>query len=123
MTSLLQLPLDAILTCIECGEPFLFSGKDQEYFLTKDYASPTRCKPCRIVHRQKLDEAQKLEEANKSLKTAEAKSPVDIVVTTEPTTQKRWEIICSKCGEPDTIPFMPQPGRPVHCRKCYVRKT
>lgn len=116
MTSLLPVPVDATLTCNDCGEPFLFSARDQEYALSKNFASPKYCKPCRILRKQKLaEEGGNVDENGEASSTSGAPASA-----TELGPQRRWEIICSSCGQPGTIPFMPQPGRPVRCQKCYV---
>lgn len=33
---------------------------------------------------------------------------------------KRYEIECAACGAATTVPFEPDPGRPVYCRDCYT---
>ena len=33
-------------------------------------------------------------------------------------TGDKFKIICSNCGREDTVPFKPEPGRPVYCRDC-----
>ncbi len=33
----------------------------------------------------------------------------------------RYDIICSLCGKPKTVPFKPVPGRPVYCKECMAR--
>ena len=30
--------------------------------------------------------------------------------------------VCSECGEECEVPFVPDPHRPVYCRKCYVKQ-
>jgi CxxC-x17-CxxC domain-containing protein len=32
-----------------------------------------------------------------------------------------FPIICSACGKETTVPFEPQPGRPVYCRDCLAK--
>jgi CxxC-x17-CxxC domain-containing protein len=31
-------------------------------------------------------------------------------------------IKCSDCGKSDTVPFKPDPSRPVYCRVCHNRR-
>ncbi len=33
----------------------------------------------------------------------------------------RYEVICSSCGKTTTVPFEPQPGRPVYCQDCLAK--
>jgi len=58
---------DEWLVCTECGERFVFGGRDKQYFVVKGFAKPTRCRPCRVrrrgwrqamnvhVHRRRVD--------------------------------------------------------------------
>lgn len=57
MSSDITLAVNVTLTCIECGVGFIFTASDQDYFRAKDYSSPTRCKTCRVIHKNKLAEA------------------------------------------------------------------
>ena len=44
-----QNPLDIILVCVEqeCGDQFLYTVKDQEFFKSKGLNPPKRCLKCR----------------------------------------------------------------------------
>jgi len=33
----------------------------------------------------------------------------------------RYDIVCSLCGKPKTVPFKPEPGRPVYCKECMAK--
>ena len=42
-----------ILTCVECGEEFVFTVSAQEYFLEKGFLqSPKRCKACHAKYKR-----------------------------------------------------------------------
>lgn len=40
-------PEDQYITCLDCGEKFLFSVRSQKYFADKKWNAPKRCKHCR----------------------------------------------------------------------------
>jgi hypothetical protein len=42
---------DEWLTCISCGEGFLFGGRDRDYFARQGFVKPRRCRPCREARR------------------------------------------------------------------------
>jgi hypothetical protein len=44
---------DIALTCRQCGKEFLFSEDEQEFYKTKGYTVPHRCKECRLQSRQR----------------------------------------------------------------------
>ena len=42
---------DRTLYCRDCGRAFRFSGKEQDFFETKGYRPPKRCKSCRELNK------------------------------------------------------------------------
>lgn len=42
-----------MLKCIDCGKEFAFTGEEQEFFASKKFVEPKRCKPCRQIKKQK----------------------------------------------------------------------
>lgn len=38
---------DKTLTCVECGEEFIFSDEEQQFYSERGFQEPKRCKPCR----------------------------------------------------------------------------
>ena len=58
-----NLPLkDKRITCIDCGNSFIFKAEEQKYFLSKGLSEPKRCKPCRL---KKADSCSRLASATK----------------------------------------------------------
>ena len=85
---------DKTITCRDCGEEFIFSAGEQEFYERKGYTNaPVRCKACR--------EARKNGEA--------------------PVKRERqyFEAVCAECGGPARIPFRPTGDRPVYCSHCF----
>lgn len=39
----------------------------------------------------------------------------------EPAGEGKFPIICSVCGKEKTVPFKPEPGRPVYCKECVTK--
>lgn len=40
------------ITCTDCHKPFIITPEEQQFFKTKNFALPKRCKPCRVIRRQ-----------------------------------------------------------------------
>ncbi|MFQ5823820.1 MAG: zinc-ribbon domain-containing protein [bacterium] len=38
---------DKTLTCVECGQEFIFSADEQQFYSERGFQEPKRCKPCR----------------------------------------------------------------------------
>lgn len=86
---------DKTLTCRDCGNEFVFSASEQEFFAQKGFQNePTRCQACRAKRRA----------ANGSGNTG---------------AREMFEVICDGCGCTTQVPFQPRGDRPVYCRACY----
>jgi len=84
---------DKTLTCRDCGEEFVFTAGEQEFYAEKGFENePTRCRSCR--------QAKKASNRNRTMHT----------------------VVCDGCGAETQVPFEPTEGRPVYCRDCYDKK-
>jgi hypothetical protein len=43
---------DKTIKCMDCGAEFLFSAAEQEFFMSKGFTQPKRCKACRTKKKQ-----------------------------------------------------------------------
>ena len=84
---------DKTLVCKECGEEFVFTAREQEFYEEKGFANePQRCKPCRDKRKQA------------------ARAPKEM-----------HETVCSACGGTAQVPFIPRDDRPVYCSECFAK--
>ncbi len=83
---------DITLKCKDCGEEFVFTAGEQEFYAEKGFQNqPQRCKACR-------------DNRKNAGKTAR-----EMFVTT-----------CARCGGEAKIPFQPTSDRPVYCSECFA---
>jgi CxxC-x17-CxxC domain-containing protein len=91
---------DKTLRCRECGQDFVFSAGEQEFYQLKGLQNePGRCPACRSRRRQMAGGAAGGERAPREMHT----------------------IVCAECGAEDQVPFLPRNDKPVYCRNCYER--
>lgn len=89
---------DITLTCKDCGNQFLFTGREQQFFAEKGFQNqPQRCRDCR--------QARRAQNGGESVPRANARPS--------------YEAVCAACGVQTTVPFRPRGDRPVYCRTCY----
>ncbi len=87
---------DKTLVCKECGQQFVFTAKEQEFYAQKNLTyEPKRCKPCRS-----------LKKANQQRNNKNYSRPL-------------FDAVCAKCGRNTQVPFEPVPGRSIYCKQCY----
>ncbi len=88
-----QMYEDKTLTCKECGNEFVFTAGEQEFYAEKGFENePQRCKACR--------------DARKNA----AKAEREIFTAT-----------CATCGGEAKVPFRPREDRPVYCSECFAK--
>jgi len=88
---------DKTLVCKDCGNEFVFSAGEQEFYAEKGFQNePTRCRNCR--------------QARKASRPA-AGAP-----------REMFDAICAECGQPTKVPFQPREDRPVYCSECFAAR-
>ncbi len=87
---------DKTLVCVECGQSFVFTAGEQEFYAQKGFMNePKRCKPCKAQRKGMAGLGGAREE---------------------------YEVVCSACGQKTTVPFRPVQDRPVFCRPCFMAR-
>ena len=85
---------DRELKCVDCGQMFLFSGGEQDFFQGKGFTNePKHCKQCKA--KKQGDQRRRRIET---------------------------QVTCSGCGSDTTVPFKPTQGRPVLCATCFTHR-
>ena len=84
---------DKTLKCQDCGEDFVFTAGEQEFYAEKGFVNiPKRCKACRDA------------------KTAQIRAGREMHIA-----------VCANCGGEAKIPFEPKDDRPVYCSECFAK--
>ena len=84
---------DKTLVCKDCGEEFVFTAREQEFYESKGFVNePQRCKPCRDKRKNAGRAPRELHEA-----------------------------VCAACGGVAKVPFIPRDDRPVYCSECFAK--
>lgn len=101
---------DKQLTCRDCGNNFLFTGGEQEFYASKGLQNePVRCPPCRS--------------ARKSSRMAEPEAGYvryGVFASFGGRTPRQMHpATCADCGMMTEVPFQPRGDRPVYCSSCY----
>ena len=84
---------DKTLVCKECGNEFVFTAGEQEFYAEKGFQNePQRCKDCRNARKNNARAPRVLHDA-----------------------------VCARCGGAAKVPFEPKSDRPVYCSDCFAR--
>ena len=84
---------DKTLVCKECGNEFVFTAGEQEFYAARGYAiPPPRCMAGRHARKQIPRTARDL-----------------------------FTAVCANCGKEAKVPFRPREDRPVYCSECFAK--
>ena len=92
--------VDKTLKCRECGNDFVFTAGEQEFYQQKGLMNqPGRCPSCRSARRSSSGGmgGGRSERGPREMRT----------------------VICAECGAETQVPFLPKNDRPVYCSTCY----
>ena len=98
---------DKILVCADCGQQFVFTASEQDFYAQRGFSEPERCGPCRIARKAARPEGG----AGRSGGYGSGgydRSP-----------RQMYPATCSKCGRATEVPFQPTTGKPVYCSDCF----
>lgn len=93
---------DQNIECADCGQQFVFSADDQEFYSQKGYSNPKRCPVCRANRK-----------AGGSSRGGGSRGGYG------GGSRPQFNVVCSACGCETTVPFEPKGDRPVYCSDCY----
>ncbi|HEY7349207.1 MAG TPA: zinc-ribbon domain containing protein [Ktedonobacterales bacterium] len=90
---------DKTLRCRECGQDFVFTAGEQEFYQQKGLMNePARCPTCRAARRAQ----------GGGRMAGGERAP-----------REMHQVICAECGAETEVPFLPKNDRPVYCSSCY----
>lgn len=87
---------DKILTCRDCGQEFVFSAGEQDFYAEKGFENePSRCPACRQARKQGGGRGGNRPQ------------------------REMFPAVCASCGVETQVPFQPSGEKPVYCRDCF----
>lgn len=107
---------DKQITCVQCGNPFVFTAGEQEFYAEKGYTNePKRCRACREdAKRSKGGGGGMMDRSSGSYASGPGNGG-----TGRGGGRQMYDIICDNCQQPSQVPFPPTPGRKILCRSCF----
>ena len=100
------MPSDWTLTCRDCGQQFVFTAREQEYYASRGFdIPPSRCPDCRAARKAERSTGAA---GHDSRGYGRSRGARETFTTT-----------CASCGKEAQVPFQPTGDRPVYCSACY----
>jgi CxxC-x17-CxxC domain-containing protein len=131
---------DKVLQCRDCGNEFVFSAGEQEFYATRGFSEPTRCPDCRAARKAQRDAGGSggyrdsggygggggggSYGGGSSYSGGRGGGGYSSRGGGSSTgTRQMFKVICADCGQETEVPFEPRNGRPVYCRDCYEKRS
>ena len=102
---------DKTLMCRDCGETFVFTAGEQEFFAQKGFTNePSRCPSCRAARKQQVAGSNGGGYGGGS--------------RSEYAAREMYTVPCSEpgCSIPAVVPFKPRNDKPVYCSECFEKR-
>jgi CxxC-x17-CxxC domain-containing protein len=105
---------DKELVCADCGQPFVFSASEQDFYNQRSFTEPKRCSNCRAARKAARGESgggysdRNGESSYNRSSYGDDRAP-----------REMFDAVCSTCGKDTQVPFRPTSGKPVYCSDCF----
>ena len=105
---------DKTLVCRDCGQEFVFSAGEQEYYAQKGFTNePRRCPACR--------QARKAQQGGGDYGSGYS-GGYSSGGGYERAERQLYPAVCSNCGKETMVPFQPRGDKPVYCSDCFAER-
>ncbi len=99
---------DKTLTCADCGQEFLFSASEQQFYADRQFSEPRRCASCRAVRKAERGD------------TGGSRSYGGGGGGYGGGQREMFTATCANCGKEAVVPFRPSGAKPVYCSDCFA---
>jgi CxxC-x17-CxxC domain-containing protein len=98
---------DITLTCKDCGNPFVFTAGEQEFYQQRGLMNqPGRCSDCRAARKASGGGSASYGGGGGSRGGYGGE-------------REFFTATCSSCGKEARVPFQPRGDKPVYCSSCF----
>jgi CxxC-x17-CxxC domain-containing protein len=120
---------DKNLTCADCGQEFVFTASEQDFYAQRGFTEPRRCASCRASRKA----ARNSESGGSSYGGYGASGGYSAgggyggggggggssYGSRDRGPREMFSATCSSCGREAQVPFRPTSGKPVYCSDCF----
>jgi CxxC-x17-CxxC domain-containing protein len=106
---------DKTLTCADCGQQFVFTASEQDFYAQRGFTEPRRCPSCRASRKAARNAAG----GGASYGGGYGGGGGYSAGGYERAPREMFSATCSNCGREAQVPFRPTSGKPVYCSDCF----
>ena len=107
---------DRTLTCVDCGQPFIWTAGEQEFYAQRGLTNePRRCPDCRRARKAQGGGGYA---SGGSYGGGGYSSGGGY----DRPQRQMYPAVCSECGKETQVPFQPRGDKPVYCSDCFASR-
>ena len=120
---------DKTLTCADCGQQFVFTASEQDFYAQRGFSEPRRCASCRASRKAARGNGGGGYGASSGGGGGYGSSSYGSgggyggggggYGERERGPREMFSATCSNCGKEAMVPFRPTSGKPVYCSDCF----
>ena len=125
---------DKNLTCADCGQEFVFTASEQDFYAQRGFTDPRRCPSCRASRKAARNtngggagSSYGSYGSGGSYSAGGSYSSGGYGGSSSGGYRDRgpremFSATCSNCGKEAQVPFRPTSGKPVYCTDCFAKR-
>ena len=102
---------DKNLTCADCGQEFVFTASEQQFYADRQFTEPRRCASCRA--------SRKAARGDSGGGSGGGGYSSGGGGGYDRGPREMFSATCSSCGREAQVPFQPTGSKPVYCSDCF----
>jgi CxxC-x17-CxxC domain-containing protein len=115
------------MTCRDCGQAFVFTAGEQEFFASKGFDNPpSRCAECRAARKASRGDSYSsggYSSGGYSSGYGDSYGSGGYSSGGYGRSERTmYTAVCSECGQEARVPFQPRGDRPVYCSDCFSKQ-
>lgn len=113
---------DKTLTCADCGQQFVFTASEQEFYAGRGFTEPRRCSSCRASRKAARGDSGGGYGGGGSYGGGGGYGGGGYGGGGSRGPREMFTATCSSCGREAQVPFRPTSGKPVYCNDCFASR-
>jgi CxxC-x17-CxxC domain-containing protein len=122
---------DKNLTCADCGQEFVFTASEQDFYAQRGFTEPRRCPSCRASRKAARQSSGAGYGSGSDYGSGGYSAGGSYSAggygggggggygNRDRGTREMFTATCSNCGNEARVPFRPTSGKPVYCSDCF----
>ena len=123
---------DKNLPCADCGQEFVFTSSEQDFYAQRGFTEPRRCPSCRASRKAARNSEGGGSYGGSSGGGGYSSGGYSSGAGSygggggggggggyERAPREMFAATCSSCGKDAQVPFRPTSGKPVYCSDCF----